>query len=221
MSAFASCFGFSRLPNFSAVVDRNPPMNASTPHYTLFSTFDTDCQPGRWRFVLRAADGSARLEAEDAEPDAHAERLELLAVVRGLEALDQPSRVTLMTPSPYVREGIRYGLAEWRKNGWRWEFFGQLVPVKNCDLWQRVDIALQFHQVDCRRWRIDRAHRPQQVSGWHVGRPSDSIGEGQTARSRWLRPAVEYSRRVVVALRRGVRRLVANAVALVPLLRIG
>ena len=200
-------------------------MNASTPHYTLFSTFDTHHQPGRWRFVLRVADGSARLEAEDAEPDAHGERLELLAVVRGLEALDQPSRVTLMTPSPYVREGIRYGLAEWRKNGWRWEFFGQLVPVKNCDLWQRVDTALRFHQVECRTWRIDRAHQPQpgsqQTSGWHAGRPSDSIGEGQRARTRWLRVTVEYSRWVAVAVRRGVRRLVANAVALVPLLRIG
>ena len=76
--------------------------------------------------------------AEDIEPDIQGERLELLTVVRGLEALDQPVPVTLMTPSIYVREGIRYGLAEWRRNGWRWESFGQMVPVKNCDLWQRV-----------------------------------------------------------------------------------
>jgi hypothetical protein len=84
--------------------------------------------------------------------------LELLTVVRGLEALGQPSRVTLLTPSPAIREGIRFGLPEWRRNGWRWEAFGQMIPVRNCDLWQRMDRALRFHQVDCRHWRIDAAH---------------------------------------------------------------
>lgn len=63
-------------------------------------------RPGLWRFVLRGDDGSAMLVAEDVEPDIQGERLELLSVVRGLEALEQPSRVTLMTPSVYVREGI-------------------------------------------------------------------------------------------------------------------
>jgi ribonuclease HI len=81
-----------------------------------------------------------------------------LAVVRGLEALAQPSRVTLVTHSRYVNRGLTYGLAEWRANGWQWEHFGQMVPVKNRDLWQRVDRALLFHQLDCRRWRFDLPH---------------------------------------------------------------
>ena len=130
----------------------------SLPQYQLFSYTTGIEQPGRWRFVLRCDDGTTPLEAEDSDPTARGERLELLCVVRGLEALDQPSRVVLMTPSVYVREGIRYGLEEWRQNDWQWESFGKMVPVKNLDLWQRVEQALQFHQVECRTWRIDAAH---------------------------------------------------------------
>ena len=130
------------------------------PEYTLFSQADVDNQPGRWRFVLRRTDGATPLVAEDIDPVARGERLELLAVVRGLEALDQPSHVTLLTPSVYVREGIRYGIEQWQQNDWQWESFGKMVPVKNADLWQRVQRALQFHRVDCRTWRLDPAHMP-------------------------------------------------------------
>ncbi len=133
-------------------------MSVPAPHFLLFSESSQTPEPGRWRFVLRSSDGAQRVVADDVEPDARGERLELLTVVRGLEALGQPSRVTLVTPSPYIREGIRFGLAEWRRNGWRWEAFGQMIPVKNCDLWQRMDRALRFHEVDCRHWRIDGAH---------------------------------------------------------------
>ena len=95
--------------------------------------------PCDWRFVLQSLDGSSRLEAEDAEPAVGGERLELLAVVRGLEALEQPSRVTLVTPSKYVSRGLSYGLQDWRENDWNWEHHGQMVPIKNRDLWQRLD----------------------------------------------------------------------------------
>ena len=103
----------------------------TSPHYLLFSHTTERHGNGHWRFVLEAADGSARLVADDVEPNLRGERLQLFTVVRGLEALGQPSRVTLLTPSSYVREGIRYGLSEWRRNGWRWERFGRMVPVRN------------------------------------------------------------------------------------------
>jgi ribonuclease HI len=133
-------------------------MNASLPQYLLFCDLGGHSDPCRWRFVLRSVDGSYRFEADDVEPDARGERLELLTVVRGLEAIDRPSHVTLITASSYVREGIRRGIAEWRKNGWRWERFGQMVPVKNLDLWQRIDRALRYHQIDCRTYRLDPPH---------------------------------------------------------------
>lgn len=134
-------------------------MSESRPHYLLFCDVGGQGEPGRWRFVLRSVDGAFRLEADDVEPQARGQRLELLTVVRGLEALDRPSRVTLITGSSYVREGIRTGVAEWRAAGWRWECFGEMVPVKNADLWQRIARALEFHEVDCRTYRLDPPHR--------------------------------------------------------------
>lgn len=131
-------------------------MKVPAPHYLLYSQACSDSRQGilgQWRFVLEAADGTARLEAADEEPAA-GERLELLAIVRGLEALDQPSRVTLVTGSRYVTRGIRFGLTQWREDGWQWERYGEMSPIKDRDLWQRVDQALQFHHVECRNRRL-------------------------------------------------------------------
>jgi len=135
-------------------------MNVSAPHYLLFSEASSQDGPGRWRFELRSADGSQRFKASDTEPDVRGERLALLTVVRALENLDQPSQVTLVGCSPYVRQGMQYGLPEWRDNGWRWESFGQMVPVRNSDLWQRMDRALRFHHVDCRGRQCNGAIGP-------------------------------------------------------------
>ncbi len=152
-------------------------MSSQAPHFLLFSDADQapdrpDEGSGRWRFVLQSVEDNSRLEAQDNEEDMSAERLELLAVVRGLEALDQPSRVTLVTPSRYVSRGLRYGLEEWRANRWRWERYGRMVPIKNNDLWKRVDRALEYHDVECRIWRFDSAHEPDGRTGRrHVVRP--------------------------------------------------
>jgi ribonuclease HI len=131
-------------------------MTASVPHYLLFSearaSGRAQVRGGRWHFVLEPVEGGEKIEAADAEIQFPGERLELLAVIRGLEALEQPSRVTLVTPSRYVLHGLKYGLHEWRENDWQWERFGETEPVTNGDLWQRLDHALRFHQVDCRPW---------------------------------------------------------------------
>jgi ribonuclease HI len=132
-------------------------MNNLKPDYLLYCTVTHDAESPTWRFILRD-DGRRPLDVAGTEPNVLGERLELLSVVRGLESLDQPSRVNLITPSRNVRRGIRYGLDEWRENQWRWERFGVLVPVKNCDLWQRLDRAITIHRVKCRTWRIDPAH---------------------------------------------------------------
>jgi ribonuclease HI len=106
----------------------------------------------RWKFVLQSVGSEEVFSAGDVEYEGRTGRLELLAVVRGLEALDQPSRVTLLTRSRYVARGIRRELGQWRSARWRWERFGQLVPIRDDDLWQRVDRALQFHEVSCVGW---------------------------------------------------------------------
>lgn len=163
-------------------------MTASAPHYLLYSASAPAAAPaeaGEWRFVLQSADGTAKLEIVDSEPDVHGERLELLAVVRGLEALEQPSRVTLVTPSRYVSRGISYGLSDWRDNGWQWERHGEMVPIKNHDLWQRIDRALEFHRIECRtepatpassalQWRIDGAHENVGIHALTCGGTSET-----------------------------------------------
>ena len=133
-------------------------MNVASPHYLLFPDVADEAQQGRWRFVLRAVDGPSAwmprmLSRRPWESDWNS-----WPSSAGCEALDQPSRVTLITTSKYVREGIRHGVMEWRENDWRWERFGQMVPVKNQDLWQRVDRAMRFHKIDCRILRFDSPH---------------------------------------------------------------
>ncbi len=146
-------------------------MNATKPHFLLFSESNRKHLQGHWRFVLQSLDGSDQLEAADEEPYVFGERLELLAVVRGLEAVPEPARVTLVTPSRYVNRGLTQGLPAWRVNGWQWEHFGDMVPVKNRDLWQRIDRALDFHQVECRTWRFDLPHT-------RVAEPAPAMGGG-------------------------------------------
>ena len=133
-------------------------MSVPAPHFLLLADTRRRNEQDEWRFVLTAADGSATLEANEIESEHQGERLELLSVVRGLEALEQPSRVTLVTPSRYVRRGSASGLEEWRSNDWQWESFGEMVPVKNRDLWQRLDHAMSFHRLELRTWRIDAPH---------------------------------------------------------------
>jgi ribonuclease HI len=124
-------------------------------HFLLFTEARFDGERGGWRFVLSEVGSPDSFAAADVEPITCRERLELFAVVRGLEALEQPARVTLVTNSRYVNRGLKNGLADWRACHWQWERFGQLVPVRNGDLWQRVDRALQFHELDCRLWHFD------------------------------------------------------------------
>ena len=105
---------------------------------------------GRWQIVLERIDGSERLEAQDCEPEIHRDRLALLAVVRGWKRLEQAGHVRLVTTSRYVDRGLRFGLPNWRDTNYRWESFGSLQPIRNADLWQRVDVAMQYHAIVCR-----------------------------------------------------------------------
>ncbi len=138
-------------------------------HILLVQTHNRSWHPsgGSWRFVIQAADGQIQLDASDIEPGVTGERLDLLTVVRGLEALEQESCVTLVTDQRYVIRGMRYGLEEWREQDWKWSRFGDLVDINHADLWRRLDHALSFHQVQCRQFRIDPAHSAQR----HIPKP--------------------------------------------------
>ncbi|MBA3482719.1 MAG: hypothetical protein H0T51_12970 [Pirellulales bacterium] len=143
-------------------------ITAPPAHFLLFTEAAIDSPAGgTWRFVLEQVGAGEALSASDCENVECAERLELFAVVRGLEALEQPAKVTLVTKSRYVGRGLKRGLADWRTNSFHWERFGRVVPVRDHDLWRRVDRALQFHQVECRLWHFDAEateERPQVVA---------------------------------------------------------
>ncbi len=163
-----------------------------TPRFVLFSQIDRQRRTGGWRFSLQSTDGSRRLEAADREPEARGERLELLTIVRGLEALDQPSRVTVCSAGTYVQRGVRYGLQEWEASDWMWERYGQWVPIKNADLWQRLDHVLQIHRVEFRRYRIDLPHSTSAPAATRRIRPRRKLEIAAKS------PTVEHSSNRVV-----------------------
>src|SRR3954453_9164459 len=143
-------------------------MQATRDHYLLYTetAHTSEHESPRWKFVLHSVGNDERLIADDTDADANHNRLELLAVVRGLEAIDHPARVTLVTRSRYVSRGIRRQLNQWREHGFRWELFGKLVPIRYHDLWGRVDRALEFHRVDCCAWNheTDGQHASTRVA---------------------------------------------------------
>lgn len=160
-------------------------LKQTAPHFLLLTQTqpspDPEIRGGLWRFVLEQFGSSNRIEVSEVEPGIWGERLQLLAVVRGLEALEQPSRVTLVTPSRFVGNGIRRGLSTWRENRWQWERFGEMTPIKHCDLWKRIDQALQYHQVNCRIWEFEES---KFRNASPPARNRISFGEIQNARNR-------------------------------------
>jgi ribonuclease HI len=156
----------------------------SLPHYLLHAeTFRSNRGAPRWKFALQAVGGDERLTANDAEPAARRSRLELLAVVRGLEALDRPARVTLLTRSQYVSRGIRRQLNQWREDHWQWERFGSMAPIRDYDLWRRIDRALEYHTVECCVWQSDAAParklpRIRRTPSWSVAAAFHTLKRG-------------------------------------------
>ena len=106
--------------------------------------------PGGWGAILKFGDVEKELKGGEAHTTNN--RMELMAAISALETLKKPCTVDLYTDSQYVRQGITGWIHGWKKNGWR---TSDKKPVKNVDLWQRLDAALQQHQV---RWHWVKGH---------------------------------------------------------------
>lgn len=106
--------------------------------------------PGGWGALLRL--GAAERCLKGAEQNTTNNRMELTAAIEGLAALQRPSRVVLTTDSQYVRQGITRWIRAWKARGWR---LADKKPVKNQDLWQRLDALNQTHEV---RWQWVKGH---------------------------------------------------------------
>jgi ribonuclease HI len=106
--------------------------------------------PGGWGVVLRYGDHEKELYG--GEPSTTNNRMELMAAIQALEALKRPCAVSLTTDSVYVRNGITEWIEKWKRNGWR---TAGRKPVKNQELWQRLDAAVQKHEV---QWHWVKGH---------------------------------------------------------------
>lgn len=106
--------------------------------------------PGGWGAILRHR-GRER-ELSGGERQTTNNRMEMLAVIRGLEALKRPCRVRIITDSKYVMQGVTEWMDNWKRRQWR---TASKKPVKNVDLWQRLDEALSDHEVE---WQWVRGH---------------------------------------------------------------
>ena len=124
----------------------------SLPEVEIFT--DGACKgnpgPGGWGAVIRA--GAREKELSGGEPVTTNNRMELMAAIRALQALNRPCHVTLSTDSIYLRDGITRWVHAWQKNGWR---TSDRKPVKNADLWQELIEAVAPHRID---WQWVRGH---------------------------------------------------------------
>ena len=106
--------------------------------------------PGGWGVVMRWRGRERELSGGD--PATTNNRMELMAAIAALEALKRPMKVSLTTDSTYVRQGITQWLAQWKRRGWR---TADRKPVKNKDLWERLDAAAKQHDVS---WHWVKGH---------------------------------------------------------------
>ncbi len=106
--------------------------------------------PGGWAAILRFRGEQKELTGGERETTNN--RMEMMAAIAALEALKRPSQVEITTDSTYVKDGITRWIHGWKKNGWK---TSAKKPVKNQDLWQRLDQALAPHQVE---WHWVRGH---------------------------------------------------------------
>lgn len=136
------------------------PSDPPAPEVQLFS--DGACSgnpgPGGWAFILRHPASGKEMERSGAEPETTNNRMELTAVIRGLEALKRRSTVEVVTDSEYVGKGFSQWMPKWKANGWRRREGSQLKPVKNEDLWRRLDELIARHAVRFTHVRGHQGH---------------------------------------------------------------
>jgi ribonuclease HI len=106
--------------------------------------------PGGWGVILRY--NGHEKELKGAEQHTTNNRMELMAAIQGLNALNRACEVNLYTDSQYLRQGMTGWLAQWKKSGWR---NSKKEPVKNMDLWQELDVLSQRHHI---KWHWVKGH---------------------------------------------------------------
>ncbi len=129
--------------------------------------------PGGWGAILRA--GNHEKEIYGAEAQTTNNRMELMAAIRALETLKRPCAVVLTTDSQYLRKGITEWLPDWKQRGWK---TAAKKPLKNVDLWQRLEQAALTHQIDWRWIKGHAGHPDNERADELANRAIDEMLEG-------------------------------------------
>jgi ribonuclease HI len=103
--------------------------------------------PGGWAYILVHPKSGKTVENSGGEPETTNNRMELMAAIEGLSALKRPTRVELFTDSVYVGKGLSEYLPKWKANGWRRKEGSKFLPIKNEELWRRLDELALKHTV--------------------------------------------------------------------------
>ena len=106
--------------------------------------------PGGWGAILRWGDTERALKGGESETTNN--RMELMAAIKALESLNRPVKVDLYTDSTYVQKGITEWIHSWKRRGWK---TASRTPVKNEDLWRRLDDLIQYQEVS---WHWIKGH---------------------------------------------------------------
>ena len=125
---------------------------SAAPTVSIFTDGACSGNPGPGGFGAILRFGTIEKELSGGEAMTTNNRMELLAAITALEALKKPCSIDLYTDSQYLRSGISSWIHGWKRNGWR---TADKKPVKNIDLWQRLDTALAPHEV---RWHWVKGH---------------------------------------------------------------
>jgi ribonuclease HI len=127
-------------------------VTATLPHVVIHTDGGAAPNPGPGGFAAVLTFGGHEKEIKGGEAHTTNNRMELMAAIAAFEALKRPCRVDLHTDSQYLRNGIMSYINTWKRNGWK---TSDKKPVKNVDLWQRLDAALAQHRI---RWHWLRGH---------------------------------------------------------------
>lgn len=126
--------------------------------------------PGGWGALMRYQ-GSEK-SFFGGEQNTTNNRMELMAAIKGLEALKEPCQVTLTTDSQYVRQGVTQWIHNWKRNGWR---TASKSPVKNSDLWQQLDAVAAQHQIEWCWVKGHAGHRENELADQLANQGIDSL----------------------------------------------
>ena len=138
------------------------PKTTDTNHAEVLLFTDGACSgnpgPGGWAFILRHPASGKEKEGVGAERETTNNRMEMVAVIRGLEALTRPTHVELVSDSSYVGRGISEWLPKWKANGWRRRVGDKTAEIKNEDLWRKLDELVSRHRVEFTHVRGHSGH---------------------------------------------------------------